>query len=97
MDRRPSGSIVARAAYQRGRRGGRPMKFEQEQTFADVDAAVKKLLELANGMEADHASQLSVAILNTQFRDAGGSDPEYAAAVKSAIACGYITMHPSGG
>jgi hypothetical protein len=35
------------------------MKFREERPFADVDAAVKKLLELANGMAADHAGRLS--------------------------------------
>ena len=42
------------------------MKFREERPFADVDAAVKKLLEIANGMAADHAGRLSVGILNTQ-------------------------------
>src|SRR4030081_1988505 len=73
------------------------MKFREERPFADVDAAVKKLLEIANGMTADHAGRLSVEILNTQFKDAGGSYPEYSAAVKAAIDRGYITMHASGG
>ena len=73
------------------------MKFKEEGPFADVDAAVKKLLELANGMAADHAGRLSVGILNTQFKDAGGSYPEYSAAVKAAIDRGYLTMHASGG
>ena len=48
------------------------MKFREERPFADVDAAVKKLLEIANGVAADHAGRLSVGIINTQFKDAGG-------------------------
>ena len=71
------------------------MKFREERPFADVDAAVKKLLEIANGMAADHAGRLSVGILNTQFKDAGGSYPEYSAAVKAAIDRGYITVSRS--
>jgi hypothetical protein len=54
-----------------------------------------KLLELANAVEPDHAGRLSVEIINRQFRDAGGSYEEYGAAVKAAIAHGWITMHPS--
>jgi hypothetical protein len=73
------------------------VKFREERPFADVDAAVKKLLEIANGMAVDHAGRLSVGVLNTQFKDAGGSYPEYGAAVKAAIDRGYITMHASGG
>jgi hypothetical protein len=49
------------------------MKFREERPFADGDAAVKKLLEIANGVAADHAGRLSVGIINTQFKDAGGS------------------------
>jgi hypothetical protein len=54
------------------------------------------LLEIANGLEADHAGRLSVAIVNRQFRDTGGSYEEYSATVKAAIAHGWLTMHPSG-
>src|ERR1700737_1945074 len=61
------------------------------------EAAERKLLELANAVEADHAGRLSVAVINTQFRDAGGSYEEYGAAVTAAIAHGWLTMHPSGG
>jgi hypothetical protein len=35
--------------------------------------------------------------INKQFRDVGGSYEEHGAAVKAAIAHGWITMHPSGG
>jgi hypothetical protein len=52
--------------------------------------------QIANGLEADHAGRLSVAIINRQFRDTGGSYEEYSAAVKAAIAHGWLTMHPSG-
>jgi hypothetical protein len=45
---------------------------------------------------ADHAGRLSVEIINRQFREAGGSYEEYGAAVKAAIAHGWITLHPSG-
>jgi hypothetical protein len=48
-------------------------------------------------MEADHAGRLSVAVINTQFRDAGGSYEEYAMAVKTAVAHGLLVVHPSGG
>ena len=72
------------------------MKFKEERPFPTPEAAERKLLELANAVEADHAGRLSVAVINKQFRDAGGSYDEYAAAVKAAIAHGWLTMHPSG-
>jgi hypothetical protein len=73
------------------------VKFKNDRPLATPDAAERKLLELANAMEADHAGRLSVEIVNVQFRDAGGSYEEYRAAVKAAIAHGWIAMHPDCG
>jgi hypothetical protein len=72
------------------------MKFKEDRPFANVDASVRKLLEIANGIEADHAGRLQIGVINSQFVSAGGSCDEYSAAVKAAIAHGWITMHPSG-
>ena len=72
------------------------MKFKEEQAFPTPEATERKLLELANAVQPDHAGRLSVEIVNRQFRDAGGSYEEYGAAVKAAIAHGWITLHPSG-
>jgi hypothetical protein len=72
------------------------MKFAEERPLANTDAAVKKLLEIANGLEADHAGRLHVGDINKRFLSAGGSVAEYTAAVKAAIDRGYIAMHPSG-
>jgi hypothetical protein len=72
------------------------MKFKTERAYAGVDAAEKKLLELANAMEADHAGRLHVGPINRQFLEAGGSVAEYTAAVRAAIDRGYIGLHPSG-
>jgi hypothetical protein len=72
------------------------MKFKEARPFADIDAGVKKLLELANAIEPD-AGRVPIGVLNQQFLAAGASVPEYSAAVKAAIDRGYLTMHPSGG
>jgi len=72
------------------------MKFKDECPLATPEAAERKLLEIANAIEADHAGRLSVAVINTQFRDAGGSPEEYRAAVTAAVALGWIVLHPSG-
>jgi hypothetical protein len=73
------------------------MKFKKDRPFATPEAAEQKLLELANAVEPDHAGRLSVAGVNKQFREAGGSYEEYGLAVKAAVAHGWLTMHPSGG
>ena len=64
--------------------------------FANPEVAEQELLELANAMEADHAGRLAIEIINRKIRDAGGSYEEYSAALKAAIAHGWITLHPSG-
>jgi hypothetical protein len=73
------------------------MKFREDRPLAGVDAAVKKLLEIANGLEPDHAGRIDAGAINALFMSAGGDPPEYSAAVKAAIERGYMTMHPSGG
>ena len=73
------------------------MKFRDDRPFASLDASVKKLLEIANGLEPDHAGQIHVGRINALFMSAGGDPAEYSAAVKAAIDRGYMTMHPSGG
>ena len=50
------------------------MKFREDRPFAGVDAAVKKLLEIANGLEPDHAGRIHVGAINALFMSAGG-DP----------------------
>jgi hypothetical protein len=72
------------------------MQLKKDRPFATPEGAEQKLLELANAIEADHAGRLPVEVINRQFREADGSYEEYGAAVKAAIAHGWIT-HPSGG
>jgi hypothetical protein len=72
------------------------MKFKQDRPFPTPETAERKLLELANAVEADRAGRLAIEIINRQFRDAGGDYDEYSAAIKGAVAHGLITLHPSG-
>jgi hypothetical protein len=74
-------------------RGAAAAKFKGERPYADLAAAERKLLELANTMEAD-SGRLPVGALNTQFIEAGASVPEYIVAMKAAVEHGYFTMHP---
>jgi len=63
---------------------------KEDRPFAMPDAAERKVLELANAVEADHAGRRHQHAIS----EAGGE--EYGAAVKAAIAHGWLTMHPSG-
>jgi len=48
--------------------GALSMKYREERPLANLDAAVKKLLEIANGMEADYrARRLQIGAINAQF------------------------------
>jgi hypothetical protein len=73
------------------------MKFKQARPYAVPEAGMRKLLELANSLEADHAGRLNVGVLNIQFKEAGGDYVEYGEAMRAAIEQGYLMMHPSGG
>jgi hypothetical protein len=72
------------------------VKFTEERPFASVDAAVKKLLEIANGLEADHAGRLQIGAINEQFLKAGASVAEYKAALRAAVERSLIALHASG-
>jgi hypothetical protein len=73
------------------------MKFKDDRPLATPEAAERKLLELANAIEADHVDRLPIGVINMQFMAAGGSSAEYRAAVTAAIAHGWLILHPSGG
>jgi hypothetical protein len=73
------------------------MKFATDRPLANSDAAVKKLLEIANAMEADHAGRLQIGTINREFLNAGGSVAEYGTAVEAAVDRGFVELHPSGG
>jgi hypothetical protein len=51
------------------------MTYKEERPLANVEAAIRKLLEIANGIEADHAGRLQVGAVNAQFLGADGSVP----------------------
>jgi hypothetical protein len=69
------------------------MKFKEERPLANPEAALARLLKIANALEADHAGRTSVGAINHAFLEAGGNATEYGAAVKAAIAHGWLTMH----
>lgn len=52
-------------------------KFATDRAFADPDKAARKLLELANAVEADSDRRIAVELINLPFVSAGGSADEY--------------------
>jgi hypothetical protein len=71
------------------------MKFKEVSPLASSEAAERKLLELANAIEADHAGRISVGAINKQFQRPVAATRNMG--VKAAIAHGWLTMHSSGG
>lgn len=72
------------------------MKFKEDRSLANPEAAMAKLLEIANGLEADHAGRISVGAINHAFLSAGGNVNKYGAAMHRAVADGWLEAHPSG-
>jgi hypothetical protein len=72
------------------------MKFVERHTFADPDAAVRKLVEIANGAEAVQDGRIYIERVNEPFLAAGGSADQFRAAIERAIALGWIWRHESG-
>ena len=72
------------------------MKFVERHPFADPDVAARKLVEIANGVEAVQDGRIYIERVNEPFLAAGGSADQFRAAIEHAIALGWIWRHESG-
>ncbi len=73
------------------------MKFTAERPYANPEAACRKILEIANGVEAVQGGRIYIEKINGPFLfEFGGAPAEYGAGLKLAIARGLIEMHESG-
>ena len=72
------------------------MEPGQTRPLATPQAAMAKLLEIANGIEADEEGRIPIGAINHAFQEAGGNAGEYGAAVHLAVADGWLEMHPTG-
>jgi hypothetical protein len=73
-----------------------PMKFVEPSHFADPDAAARKLVEIANAVEAVQDGRIYIERINGAFLEAGGSADQFRAALARAIALGWLWRHESG-
>ena len=71
------------------------MKFVTNRRFADPEAAARKLVEIANGIEPVQDSRLYVERVNAPFLAAGGSGEEFRAGIERAVALGWLWRHES--
>ena len=79
--------------------GGRvdsELAVQQFCSLADPDQAARKLIEIANSVEAVQDGRIHIEKINEPFLRAGGSPTEYVAGLEYAIAKGWLWKHESG-
>jgi hypothetical protein len=72
------------------------IKFAATRPFANTDAAARKLIEIANDVEAVQDGRIYIERVNAPFLKAGGNGKEFRAAIERAIALGWLWFHESG-
>jgi hypothetical protein len=72
------------------------MKFVTERPFADPNVAARKLVEIANGIEAVQDGRIYIELVNGAFLKADGTPDQYRAALARAIELGWLWRHESG-
>jgi hypothetical protein len=71
-------------------------KFAADRLFTDPDAAARKLVEIANGIEAVQDGRIYIERINAAFLEAGATPDHYRAALARAISKGWLWRHESG-
>jgi hypothetical protein len=66
-------------------------------SFADPDAAARKLVEIANAAEAVQDGRIAIELINLPFLQAGGTAAEYRSGIACAISKCWLWQHESGG
>ena len=71
-------------------------KFAADRPFADPDAAARKVVEIANGVESVQDGRIYIERVNAPFLAAGGAGDDFRAGIERAIALGWLWRHESG-
>jgi hypothetical protein len=73
------------------------MKFTTERPYADPEAAARKLVEIANSIEAVQDGRILIELINWPFlHDLKATPAEYRAGLDLAIERGWLWKHESG-
>jgi hypothetical protein len=72
------------------------MKFVEPNHLANSDTAARKLVEIANAVEAVQDGRIYIERVNGAFLEAGGTADQYRAALAGAIKLGWLMLHESG-
>ena len=73
------------------------MKFVQPRPFADPEVAARKIIEIANGVEAAQDGRIHIEKISGRFLyQLKGTPAEYKAGLDRAISNGWLWLHDSG-
>jgi hypothetical protein len=73
------------------------MKFVQPRPFADPEVAARKIIEIANGVEAAQDGRIHIEKISGPFLyQLKGTPAEYKAGLDRAISNGWLWLHDSG-
>jgi hypothetical protein len=73
------------------------MKFAAERPYSDPDKAARKLIEIANSVEAVQEGRIFIELINGSFLFEHKASPaEYKAGLEAAISRGWLALHESG-
>jgi hypothetical protein len=64
--------------------------------FIDPDAAVRKLLEVANATEPARDGLIHIELVNAALLKAGGTAEQFRAGIQRAVDKGWMVRHESG-
>jgi hypothetical protein len=71
-------------------------KFVADRPLAEPDVAARKLVEIANDVEAVQDGRIYIERINAPFLAAGGTGDDFRAGVERAVALGWQWRHESG-
>jgi hypothetical protein len=73
------------------------MKFAAERSYGDPEKAARKLVEIANSVEAVQEGRIFIELINGSFLFEHKASPaEYKAGLEAAIRRGWLMLHESG-
>jgi hypothetical protein len=72
-------------------------KFAADRPYSDPEAAARKLVEIANSVEAVQDGRIHIELINGPFLfELKGTPDEYSAGLDRAIERGWLWKHESG-
>jgi hypothetical protein len=72
------------------------MKFVEPSHLTDPDAAVRKLVEIANTIEPAQDGRIYIELVNAAFLKAGGTAEQFRAGIQRSVEKGWLAQRESG-